>query len=87
MSTFRRATNLLKTISGREEYTGPGEKFESITTILYQPVNTLGLEPWVKLFDSQTGQEISESDYFLMLRDGYNRRNPHAVIGNTEELL
>lgn len=87
LSTFRRATNLLKTISGREEYTGPGEKFESITTLLYQPVNTLSLEPWVKLFDSQTGREISESDYFLMLRDGYNKRNPHAVIGNTEELL
>ncbi len=87
LSTFRRATNLLKTISGREEYTGPGEKFENITTLLYQPVNTSGVEPWVRLFDSQTGEELSESDYFSALKDIYNLRNPHAIIGSADELL
>lgn len=86
LSTFRRATNLLKTISGRKEYTDPGEKFENITTLLYQPVNPLGLEPWIKLFNSETGEELLESDYFSLLRDSYNERNPHAIIG-AEELL
>ena len=86
LSTFKRATNLLKTISGRQEYTDPGEKFENITTLLYQPVNPLGLEPWIKLFNSETGEELSESAYFLLLRNAYNERNPHATIG-AEELL
>lgn len=87
LSTFKRATKLLRTISGREEYTDPGEKFENITMLLYQPVNVLGIEPWVKLFNTQTGQEVSESSYFSLLRDGYNKRNPHAVIGDIEELF
>ena len=55
--------------------------------LLYQPVNTLGIEPWIKLFNTQTGQEISESSYFSLLREGYNKRNPHAVIGDIEELF
>jgi hypothetical protein len=36
-STLRRATSLLATISGREEYTDPGEKFENITLLLFSP--------------------------------------------------
>lgn len=35
ISTFERARRLLSTISGRQEYTGPGEKLENITMILF----------------------------------------------------
>jgi len=37
LSTFRVATRLFATISGRREYTDPGEKFEDVTMMLYQP--------------------------------------------------
>src|SRR5439155_17728926 len=36
ISTFRRAMRLLATISGRANYADPGEKFESITLMLFQ---------------------------------------------------
>ena len=38
LSTFRVATRLFSTISGRREYTDPGEKFENVTMMLFQPV-------------------------------------------------
>ncbi|MGC8638844.1 MAG: hypothetical protein ACP5XB_03070 [Isosphaeraceae bacterium] len=38
VSTFERARKLLATISGRQEYTDPGEKFENVTMMLFQPV-------------------------------------------------
>src|SRR4051794_20468120 len=37
-STFEKARKLLSTISGRQEYTDPGEKFENVTMLLFQPV-------------------------------------------------
>src|SRR5690606_3093110 len=37
ISTFMRATRLLSTVSGREDYTSPGEKFENVTMLLFQP--------------------------------------------------
>src|SRR6266852_8112466 len=78
VSTFGRAMKLLSTISGREEYTGPGEKFENITMMLFQPVVAGGPDPSVRLLDSVTGREMSEQEYFGMIREIYNRRNPHA---------
>jgi len=38
LSTFKRATKLFSTISGRREYTDPGEKFENVTMLLFEPV-------------------------------------------------
>lgn len=37
---------------------------------------------WVRLVDADTGAELSEGDYFLMLRDLFNARNPHASLGD-----
>jgi len=81
ISTFRRATKLLATISGREQYTDPGEKFENVTLALFQPVVERGPSPWVKLVDAVTQRQITEQEYFLALREIYNGRNPHARIG------
>ncbi len=81
ISTFRRATRLFATISGRAQYTDPGEKFENVTLALFQPVVERGPGPWVKLVDAVTQRQITEQEYFLALRDIYNGRNPHARIG------
>jgi hypothetical protein len=72
ISTFQRATKLFATMSGRKEYTDPGEKFEHVTMMLFQPVIEGGPEPTVKLFDAETKRELSEQDYFLLLREIYN---------------
>jgi hypothetical protein len=83
VSTFQRARKLLSTISGRREYTDPGEKFENVTMMLFQPVTIdASQQPTVQLFDSVTNREMSEADYFDMIRQIYNRRNPHAGIGD-----
>jgi len=84
VSTFGRAMKLLSTISGREEYTDPGEKFENITMMLFQPVVAGGPEPSVRLLASVTGRELTEQQYFGMIREIYNRRNPHAALGEVE---
>lgn len=76
---------LFKTISGREEYTDPGEKFENVTMLLYQPPSGAGSIPWAKLVNCQTGNELDEPEYFDMLRDIYNGRNPHAAIGEIQD--
>src|SRR5579862_2141235 len=82
ISTFQRAKKLLSTISGRREYTDPGEKFENITMMLFQPVTIdPKVEPWIKLIDTVTSTEMTEDEYADMLRQIYNRRNPHAAIG------
>ncbi|HWQ15963.1 MAG TPA: hypothetical protein VNL77_24400 [Roseiflexaceae bacterium] len=81
MSTFQRATRLFATISGRREYTDPGEKFEDVTMMLFQPVGSEGESPYVRLFDAISRDELTERAYFLRLRSIYNYRNPHAVIG------
>ena len=69
VSTFQRATKLLATISGREEYTDPGEKFEQITMMLFQPAMDSVPLPWVRLIDTRTQREMSEQEYFLELRN------------------
>lgn len=82
VSTFQRARKLLGTISGRQEYVDPGEKFENITMVLFQPVtDDPSREPWLKLIDSITGIELGEAEYFDSIRQLYNRRNPLAAIG------
>jgi len=82
VSTFQRARQLFATISGRDEYTDPGEKFENVTMMLFQPVVEGGSEPWVRLVDTETQREMTEQEYFLSLREIYNKRNPHATIGD-----
>ena len=83
ISTFERARKLLSTISGRREYTDPGEKFENVTMMLFQPVTAdPSQQAWIKLIDSLSGRELSEPEYFEMIRQLYNRRNPHAAIGD-----
>jgi hypothetical protein len=84
VSTFRRAARLLATISGREEYTDPGEKFEHAAVMLFQPLSENGPPPTVRLYDAATMQELTETQYFTQLRDIYNMRNPHAAIGDEE---
>ena len=84
-STFRRATKLLGTISGRREYTDPGEKFENVAMMLFRPLSDSGELPEARLFQAETGGEITEDQYFAMLLDIYNSRNPHALLGDIEE--
>jgi len=52
--------------------------------LLFQPVKEKGPKPWIRLFDAQSGKETSEKEYFALLRQIYNNRNPHAVIGEEE---
>lgn len=80
LSTFKRAVKLFSTISGREEYTDPGEKFENMSMLLYQPKGR-GVEPWVRIVNCDTGLEMTEAEYFELLRAIYNERNPHVMIG------
>lgn len=84
-TTFKRAIKLFATISGREEYTSPGEKFENITMMLYEPVSAKQPSPKVvRLIDSESEQEMTEEEYYQMVRTLYNARNPHAIIGEEE---
>jgi len=34
---------------------------------------------------SETRRERAEPDYFLLLREIYNKRNPHAIIGDEDD--
>jgi len=85
VSTFHRAMRLMATIGDREEYTDPGEKFENVTMMLFQPAGDDSRKPWVRLFNAKGEARISEADYFCLLREVYNRRNPHAPVGEQEE--
>lgn len=80
ISTFQRATQLFATISGRRNYSDPGEKFEDVTMCLFQPVREGSPLPSVRLVDAETRQDIDEDAYFRKLRSLYNERNPHALI-------
>jgi hypothetical protein len=85
LSTFRRAGKLFGTISGRLNYTDPGEKFETATMILFHPITADQPVPNLKLFVPPSMQGISEADYFKKLREVYNDRNPHGLIGEDLE--
>lgn len=84
-ATFRRAMKLMATISGREEYTDPGEKFENVAMMIFRAVGPGKTKPWVRLFNATDEAEITEADYFPLLRTIYNWRNPNALIGDDEE--
>jgi hypothetical protein len=81
LSTFRRAGKLFATISGRRNYTDPGEKFETVTMMLFTPLMTANPNPSLKLFEPPSMREINEAEYFQKLRDVFNERNPHGFIG------
>lgn len=85
VSTFQRARMLLGTVSGRADYSSPGERFEDITMMLFSPVRNQASSPDVRLFAatprSESTEEIPADRYFVRLRDLYNIRNPHAQIG------
>lgn len=81
LSTFDRAMKLFATVSGRRDYTDPGEKFENVAMMLFEPYNIKKRRPKFQLFDARTREPVTESDYFLTLRQIYNERNPHAQIG------
>jgi hypothetical protein len=82
--TFQRATKLFATISGREEYTDPGEKFENVTMMLFQPLIEDGPAPTIRFIDATTQCELTEKEYFQGLCQIYNHRNPHAIIGEED---
>jgi hypothetical protein len=84
ISTFERARKLFATVSGREDYTDPGEKFENVTMLLFEPRSARRRRVKIELFDAQTGHALTETEYFLRLRDIYNNRNPHAVVGEKD---
>lgn len=80
VSTFRRATTLFSTISGRQEYTDPGEKFENVTMLRFQPVDG-ATEPAVTLINCDTGEELTEPEYFGLVVSRFLKRNPHLQLG------
>lgn len=82
-STFERAAKLYGTISGRVAYGDPAEKFENVTLMLHRPLSDPAApgDAWVRLYKAGSMQEVNELDYFLDLRELYNQRNPHAMVG------
>jgi hypothetical protein len=84
MSTFGRATKLFATVSGRRDYTDPGEKFENVTMMLFQPVTKSKRKVKFTLVDARTGLQMTEDQYFQRLRQIYNDRNPHAPVGEPD---
>ncbi len=83
ISTFGRASKLFATVSGRKDYTDPGEKFENVTMMLFEPFMP-GSEGKVRLYDAKTGKSLSEEEYFHNVRLIYNVRNPHAAVGEED---
>jgi len=81
LSTFDRAMKLFATVSGRRDYTDPGEKFENVAMMLFEPYSAKRRRPKFQLFDAGTREQLTEADYFLTLGKIYNERNPHAQIG------
>ena len=73
--------SLFATISGREQYTDPGEKFENVTMLLYRPVTADDAASAVQLIDARGSAEMAEDEYFRTLRQLHNDRNPHAQVG------
>lgn len=89
LSTFQRARQLFATVSGRRDNTDPGEKFENVTLLLFEPFETAGRTPRIELFETLTKETFTETEYFLKLRDLYNARNPLSVVGegDLEDLM
>jgi hypothetical protein len=69
-------------------YGDPPEQFEDVTLMLHQPLQDLSRPEGVtvKLYRAgRVPEPIEESQYFLGLRELYNLRNPHAMIGEEAE--
>jgi hypothetical protein len=84
ISTFERAVKLYGTISGRSAYGDPAERFEDVALMLYKPLTdaTRPEDVWVELHRAGPIQAtLSEVEYFDLLRELYNQRNPHAMVG------
>ena len=82
-STFQRTLLLMNTISGRVNYSEPGERFEHVACMLYQPISKDtkdNLNPKLELHDCGTGMTLTEKEYFIKLRELFNLRNPHVQI-------
>jgi hypothetical protein len=84
VSTFMRAMKLFATVSGRRNYTDPGEKFENVAMMLFEPLSRKRQRPRITLYDAQTGIAMSEQQYFLRIREIYNDRNPHSLVGEED---
>jgi hypothetical protein len=64
VSTFERAMKLFSTVSGRRDYTDPGEKFENVTLMRFEPYVNKRRKPRLRLFDARTRREVTEADHF-----------------------
>jgi hypothetical protein len=84
ISTFARATKLFATVSGRRDYTDPGEKFENVTMLLFEPLTGRKRAGRFRLYDAKTAQLLTDKDYFQNLRRIFNERNPHAPVGERD---
>lgn len=84
-STFRRAARLLATVSGREDYTDAGEKFELVTLLRFRPKTVAGGPPEVPLIDAKTEAILSEKEFFERRLELHDIRNPHAPIADDLE--
>ena len=89
ISTFDRGVKLYGTISGRPAYGDPAERFEDVVLMLYRPLtdSTRPNDVWVELHRAGSVEaKLSEGEYFDLLRDLYNQRNPHAMVGEMSDL-
>jgi hypothetical protein len=84
ISTFSRAMKLFATVSGRKDYTDPGEKFENVTMMLFEPVTPSQPNGSFSLYDAKTTKLITVEEYIQTLRRIYNERNPHAPVGERD---
>lgn len=84
ISTFERARKLFATVSGRRDYTDPGEKFEDVTLLLFEPYSDEKPTSEFQLISAETGEILSEDQYFQRLREIYNLRNPHNPVGESD---
>ena len=86
ISTFQRATTIFASISGRQEYTDPPEKFEHFAMMPFQPVTEGGASPTTRVIDATSGREISEREYVETVLRIYNKRNPQSMIINRGDI-
>jgi hypothetical protein len=50
--------------------------------ILFQPLtHDPEVKPWIRIIDTISNRQMPEAEYFDMIRQIVNRRNPHTAIG------
>ena len=52
--------------------------------MLFEPFVSDDVTPHFELIDASTNTPYSESEYFEYLRQIYNSRNPHGLIGEDD---